>query len=80
MALPPCDSSIPIRLQRNATTMPAINRSDSNSRSDTPPASRRARRDETALQTPLETYLREINETALLSAQDEQELAGRIAD
>ena len=33
-----------------------------------------------SLQTPLETYLREINETALLSAKDEQELAGLIAD
>ena len=33
-----------------------------------------------ALQTPLETYLREINETALLSAADEQELAERIAN
>ena len=32
-----------------------------------------------SLQTPLETYLREINETSLLSAADEQELAGRIA-
>lgn len=31
------------------------------------------------LQTPLETYLREINETALLSAEDEQELADLIA-
>jgi RNA polymerase primary sigma factor len=30
------------------------------------------------LQTPLETYLREINETSLLSAEDEQELAARI--
>ena len=30
-------------------------------------------------QTPLETYLREINETALLTARDEQELAGAIA-
>ncbi len=29
-------------------------------------------------QSPLETYLREINETALLSAEEEQELAGRI--
>lgn len=38
------------------------------------------RRSKSALQTPLETYLREINETALLSAQDEQELADRIAD
>jgi RNA polymerase primary sigma factor len=33
-----------------------------------------------SLQTPLETYLREINETALLSARDEQELAGAIAE
>jgi len=33
-----------------------------------------------SLQTPLETYLREINETALLSAQDERDLAGAIAD
>jgi RNA polymerase primary sigma factor len=30
-------------------------------------------------QTPLETYLREINETALLTARDEQELAAAIA-
>lgn len=30
-------------------------------------------------QTPLETYLREINETSLLSAADERELAARIA-
>ena len=29
-------------------------------------------------QTPLETYLREINETALLSAEEEKELANRI--
>ncbi|MDX1947019.1 MAG: RNA polymerase sigma factor RpoD/SigA [Pirellulaceae bacterium] len=33
-----------------------------------------------SLQTPLETYLREINETALLSARDEQELAAAIAE
>lgn len=33
-----------------------------------------------SLQTPLETYLREINETALLTAKDERELAGAIAD
>jgi RNA polymerase primary sigma factor len=32
-----------------------------------------------AAQTPLETYLREINETALLSAEDERELAAGIA-
>jgi RNA polymerase primary sigma factor len=33
-----------------------------------------------AVQSPLETYLREINETALLSAQQEKDLAHRIAD
>lgn len=33
-----------------------------------------------SLQTPLESYLREINETALLSARDERELAAAIAD
>lgn len=38
-----------------------------------------ARKSMTA-QTPLETYLREINETSLLTARDERELAGQIAD
>ncbi len=33
-----------------------------------------------SVQSPLETYLREINETALLSADEEKELARRIAD
>jgi len=33
-----------------------------------------------SLQTPLETYLREINETRLLSAAEEQMLAGKIAE
>src|SRR5204863_4956582 len=33
-----------------------------------------------SVQSPLETYLREINETSLLSAKDEQELAAGIAD
>ncbi len=33
-----------------------------------------------SVQTPLETYLREINETALLSANDEKELAAGIAN
>jgi RNA polymerase primary sigma factor len=41
---------------------------------------RRRRKSDSSPQTPLETYLREINETALLSAEDEQELAARIAD
>jgi RNA polymerase primary sigma factor len=36
------------------------------------------RRSQSAVQTPLETYLREINETSLLSASDEQELATAI--
>jgi RNA polymerase primary sigma factor len=43
-------------------------------------STRRAKRSASNLQTPLETYLREINETSLLSAEDEQELADRIAD
>src|SRR5437899_10078612 len=38
---------------------------------------RRARSD--SVQSPLETYLREINETALLTADQEKELAHRIA-
>jgi RNA polymerase primary sigma factor len=36
------------------------------------------RRTQSAVQTPLETYLREINETSLLSADDEQVLAEAI--
>lgn len=39
-----------------------------------------SRRASASLQTPLETYLREINETALLSAEDEQELAVAIGE
>ena len=38
------------------------------------------RRASSALQTPLETYLREINETSLLSAKEEKELAVRIGE
>jgi RNA polymerase primary sigma factor len=37
------------------------------------------RRRSTTVQTPLETYLREINETALLTANDEKELSYRIS-
>ena len=37
------------------------------------------RRPSSGVQTPLETYLREINETALLSAGEEKELSYRIA-
>ncbi|MCU0958672.1 MAG: RNA polymerase sigma factor RpoD/SigA [Pirellulaceae bacterium] len=44
------------------------------------PPARRGRRSASSLQTPLETYLREINETALLSAEDEQQLADRIGE
>src|SRR6185436_1542596 len=42
-------------------------------------ATGRTSRKSSAAQTPLETYLREINETALLTAADEQELAHLIA-
>ncbi|MCX7408188.1 MAG: RNA polymerase sigma factor RpoD/SigA [Planctomycetales bacterium] len=38
----------------------------------------RLRNAPTGAQTPLETYLREINETALLSAEEEKELSNRI--
>ena len=41
---------------------------------------RKRRSTSSAVQTPLETYLREINETSLLSAAEEQELAVRIGD
>jgi RNA polymerase primary sigma factor len=39
----------------------------------------RRKKTESSLQTPLETYLREINETNLLSAQEEKDLARAIA-
>src|SRR6266436_5836312 len=52
--------------------MPSTKRKDSD-------ATGRTARKSSALQTPLETYLREINETALLTAKDEQELAHLIA-
>ncbi|MCH7686852.1 MAG: RNA polymerase sigma factor RpoD/SigA [Planctomycetes bacterium] len=38
------------------------------------------RRTSSAVQTPLETYLREINETRLLTADEEKELSYRISD
>jgi RNA polymerase primary sigma factor len=38
------------------------------------------RRRASTVQNPLETYLREINETALLTAEDERELSNRISD
>lgn len=40
--------------------------------------SRRRPKDSTSAQSPLETYLREINETSLLTAKDERELARLI--
>ncbi|MCA9237625.1 MAG: sigma-70 family RNA polymerase sigma factor, partial [Planctomycetales bacterium] len=43
-------------------------------------ATSKRRRTSSAVQTPLETYLREINETALLTAADERELATRIGE
>ncbi len=39
----------------------------------------RKKRSSSSLQSPLETYLREINETALLNAQEEKDLARAIA-
>ncbi len=43
-------------------------------------AASRRRRSESTLQSPLETYLREINETALLSAEEERTLARQIGE
>ncbi len=45
-----------------------------------PAAERRKPRRKTDAQNPLETYLREINETRLLSAEEERTLAGLIAE
>ena len=58
-------------------TMPDTQQPAANSRSRKPAPSRKS---DTSLQTPLETYLREINETALLSADEEQELAQQIGN
>lgn len=44
------------------------------------PTKTTTRRPSATVQNPLETYLREINETALLTADDEKELAYRIAE
>ncbi len=46
--------------------------------SDSKPKPRR--RSSSSVQSPLETYLREINETSLLTADEEKELAYRIAE
>ena len=56
----------------SASPMPSTKRTD-------PDAKGRTSRKTGSLQTPLETYLREINETALLTAKDEQDLAHLIA-
>ncbi|MGE5194027.1 MAG: RNA polymerase sigma factor RpoD/SigA [Deltaproteobacteria bacterium] len=47
---------------------------------DSRPASSARRRLSSSVQNPLETYLREINETALLTAEQEKELSYRIND
>jgi RNA polymerase primary sigma factor len=47
---------------------------------DSQTASKSRRRLSSAVQNPLETYLREINETALLTAEQEKELSYRIND
>jgi len=49
------------------------------SQGDADTQSRQPRSKKSGVQTPLETYLREINETALLTADDEKELADLIA-
>jgi len=59
------------------TAMPSERRSRTSDESTSEAA--RSRDSGSALQTPLETYLREINETALLSAEDEQGLADQIS-
>ena len=51
---------------------------DGNDRKSMQKTSRR--RSSSAVQTPLETYLREINETALLTANEEKELSYRIEE
>ena len=43
-------------------------------------ANTRRRKKNDAVQTPLETYLREINETALLTAEEERQLARQIGE
>lgn len=66
-------------LRRNDSLPAAINRpEDSDQISQS--MQKTTRRRSSSVQNPLETYLREINETALLSARDEIELANRIAD
>src|ERR1041385_8778865 len=65
-------SLLPNSRERRYSPMAATKRQD-------PDAKGRTTRKSGSLQTPLETYLREIKETALLTAKDEQELAHLIA-
>lgn len=59
--------------------MPSTRRFSSDAAFDNEDAPRRvSRKSDGSLQTPLETYLREINEMALLTAKDERELAAAI--
>ena len=58
--------------------MPRTPRSDSVTTK--PSRATTSRKSDSSLQTPLETYLREINETALLSAEEEQELATQVGE
>lgn len=59
--------------------MPSTRRYSDDATLDHEIAPRRvSRKSDGSLQTPLETYLREINETALLTAKDERELAAAI--
>ena len=60
--------------------MPSTPRKKPSASSERLPAGAGQRKAGASVQTPLETYLREINETALLSADDEQDLAQRIGD
>ena len=57
-----------------APSKPNRLRRDTAERTESP-----ARDSSSSVQSPLETYLREINNTALLTAEDERELAGGIA-
>ena len=65
-------------LAADSRTTMARTRSDRSPVTDAPRARKNTRRGGGSVQTPLETYLREINETALLTAKDEQELAEQI--
>ena len=66
--------------QRTPSAPNRINMPTKTKKSTKKPAAEPKPAKESSVQTPLETYLREINETALLTAADEKELAGRIAD